>query len=119
MPKQFSTYWNAFAKEAQERWESVADMPGADFITLATDPATGHYTRLTRFAPGCTTTALQAHDYCEEIYIVSGSLYDREAGKMLLAGDYACRIPGERHGPFHTDEGCLVLEIAYPGAAAS
>jgi len=29
-------------------------------------------------------------------------------------GDYASRPPGEAHGPFRTDEGCLVLEMSYP-----
>jgi hypothetical protein len=30
------------------------------------------------------------------------------------SGDYASRPPGEPHGPFRTDEGCLVLEISFP-----
>jgi len=29
-------------------------------------------------------------------------------------GDYASRPPGELHGPFRTEDGCLVLEISYP-----
>jgi len=41
---------------------------------------------------------------------VSPAAFDR----WLDKGDYASRPPGEVHGPFRTDEGCLVLEISYP-----
>jgi hypothetical protein len=32
-------------------------------------------------------------------------------------GDYASRPPGEPHGPFRTNEGCLVLEVSFPSQA--
>ena len=32
----------------------------------------------------------------------------------LETGHYASRPPGELHGPFKTDTGCIVLEISFP-----
>jgi hypothetical protein len=88
----------------------------AEELTLAIDEQTGDYTRLTRFAPGADTSAFgsKSHDYPEEVFIVEGSLYDAAFDRWLYKGDYASRPPGEAHGPFRTDEGCLVLEMSYP-----
>ena len=47
------------------------------------------------------------------MFIVERSLYDAAFYCWLHKGDYASRPPGEAHGPFRTDEGCLVLEISY------
>jgi hypothetical protein len=58
-------------------------------------------TRLTRFLPGADTTAFggKSHAYPEEVFIVSGRLYDRAFDLWLEAGHYASRPPGEMHGP--------------------
>jgi len=89
----------------------------AEELTLSMDETTGEYTRLTRFHPGANTTAFggKCHDYPEEVYIVSGRLYDAASELWLEAGHYASRPPGELHGPFTTDVGCLVLELSFPG----
>lgn len=86
-------------------------------LTLAVDAETGDYTRLTRFKAGADTMAsgAQVHDYPEEIFIVSGRLYDQAFDLWLQAGDYASRPPGEVHGPFRAETECLVLECSYPG----
>lgn len=88
----------------------------AEELTLSVDAETGEYTRLTRFVPGADTSAFGAktHTYPEEVFIVSGRLYDESFGRWLTAGDYASRPPGERHGPFRTDTGCIVLELSFP-----
>jgi hypothetical protein len=44
-------------------------------------------------------------------------LSDEHRDRWLEKGDYASRPPGEPHGPFRTDEGCLVLEISFPSQA--
>lgn len=88
-------------------------------LTLAIDQVSGDYTRLTRFKAGANTASLGAksHNYPEEIYIISGTLYD-EAFKMWLeAGHYASRPPGEIHGPFYAKTECIVLECSYPSQA--
>jgi hypothetical protein len=36
------------------------------------------------------------------------------SGSFSEAGDYASRPPGELHGPFKTEEGCVVLEVSFP-----
>ena len=118
MSKSTTTYWNALTSENTPKWESIEDSHGLiEQLTLAIDVDTGDYTRLTRFRAGADTTILGgiSHDYPEEIYIVSGRLYDAAFNIWLEAGHYASRPPGEIHGPFICQQDCLVLEISYPG----
>ncbi len=117
MPKSVSRYWNVFDAAEVGAWSVVRGLEGmAEELTLAHDPQTGHYTRLTRFLPGADTAAFGAksHDYPEEVYVVSGELHDAAFGRLLRAGDYVSRPPGEAHGPFRSQTGCLVLEISCP-----
>ena len=118
MAKSTTAYWNALAAENRGRWQPVEGLAGmAEELTLSHDADTGEYTRLTRFVPGADTAPFGAkrHDYPEEVYIVSGRLWDEAFGLWLEAGHYASRPPGELHGPFRTDVGCLVLELSFPG----
>ncbi len=117
MTKSTATYWNALAPENRWKWTAVEGLDGmAEEITLSIDGHTGEYTRLTRFLPGADTTAFagKSHPYPEEVFIVAGSLYDMAFGQWLEAGHYASRPPGEVHGPFKTEEGCVVLEVSFP-----
>lgn len=103
--------------ESQARWTPIPGLEGmAEELTLSIDPVTGEYTRLTRFLPGADTAPFggKTHDYPEEVFIVSGRLYDRAFDLWLEAGHYASRPPGELHGPFKTDVGCIVLEVSFP-----
>jgi len=114
MPKSTSTYWNTLSSE---RWTSIKGLEGmAEELTLSIDPLSGEYTRLTRFLPGADTSPLggKTHLYPEEVFIVSGRLYDKSFDIWLEAGHYASRPPGELHGPFKTDIGCVVLEVSFP-----
>lgn len=88
----------------------------AEELTLSIDDETGEYTRLTCFHPGADTTPLggKSHPYPEEIFIVRGRLYDQAFNMWLETGHYASRPPGEVHGPFRTDGGCVVLELSFP-----
>jgi len=120
MTKSTATYWNTLAEENRHCWEPVKGLEGiAEELTLSIDAETGEYTRLTRFLPGANTTPFggKTHAYPEEVFIVSGRLYDHAFGRWLDAGDYASRPPGELHGPFKTDTGCLVLEVSFPNRA--
>lgn len=77
---------------------------------------TGKRTRLLRLAPGVQTPAAHAHDYWEEIYVISGSMIEgtQETGeKRVAAPAYACREPGFMHGPIRTDEECLLIEFSW------
>ena len=121
MAKSTRTYWNPLAPEHRDDWKPVEGLErNVEELTLASDPHSGDYTRLTRFAPGTDTTTFgsKSHAYPEEIFIIEGSLYDAAFDRWLFKGDYASRPPGETHGPFRTEEGCLVLEISYPGQTA-
>lgn len=118
MAKSTSTYWNALAPDAQAGWTSVKGLDGmADELTLSIDDETGEYTRLTRFHAGADTSEFggKSHAYPEEVFIVSGRLYDQAFDMWLETGHYASRPPGEVHGPFKTDIGCIVLELSFPG----
>ena len=117
MTKSTCTYWNPLSGEPHERWAPVAGLEGtAEELTLSSDPVTGEYTRLTRFLPGADTTPFggKQHAYPEEVFVVSGRLYDAAFDLWLEAGHYASRPPGEVHGPFRTDTGCVVLELSFP-----
>ena len=119
MAKSTITYWNTLSPE--QKWDPIPGLEGvAEELTLSIDPVSGEYTRLTRFHPGADTTPFgpKSHAYPEEVFIVSGRLYDQAFDKWLEAGDYASRPPGEVHGPFRTEEGCLVLEISFPNKTA-
>lgn len=117
MSKTVTTYWNPFDGSNQNKWEAIDGMEGvAEQLTLSVDDLSGEYTRLTRFFPGANTEKFggKCHDYPEEVFIVSGRIYDAAFSQWLETGDYASRPPGEVHGPFHTEEGSVVLEISFP-----
>lgn len=117
MSKSTAQYWNVLTAAHADKWQAVEGTDGMlEQLTLAMDSTTGDYTRLTRFKAGADTRSLggKSHHYPEEIYIVSGRLYDEAFGIWLEAGHYASRPPGEIHGPFRCEQACLVLEISYP-----
>ena len=117
MSKSTVTYWNPLLSQNKNLWKVIAGLEGiAEEITLSIDEETGEYTRLTRFFPGADTSTFGAktHAYPEEILIISGRLYDQAWDLWLETGHYASRPPGEIHGPFRTDIGCVVLEISFP-----
>lgn len=120
MPKTTETYWNPLRPQNRQRWTPVVGLEDcAEELTLAMDAQTGDYTRLTRFKAGADTSAFgpKSHSYPEEIMILEGRLYDAAFDRWLGPGDYASRPPGELHGPFRTDDGCVVLEMSYPSQA--
>jgi len=118
MPKSTNTYWNPLHRANNSHWQPIEGLEGiAEELTLSIDEETGEYTRLTRFSPGADSMASggKSHAYPEEIFIVSGRLYDQAFDMWLETGHYASRPPGEVHGPFKTDVGCVVLEVSFPG----
>lgn len=120
MAKSTTIYWNPLAPQCDGRWTPLVGLEGAaEEVTLSIDPESGEYTRLTRFLPGADTAAFggKSHDYPEEVFVVSGRLYDAAFGIWLETGHYASRPPGEVHGPFRTDVGCVVLEVSFPNRA--
>jgi hypothetical protein len=117
MTKTTATHWNTLSANTDARWTAVPGMEGiAEELLLSGDPATEEYTKLTRFLPGCDTAALgpKIHAYPEEIFVVTGRLYDAALDRRLEPGDYFSRGPCEVHGPFRTDEGAVVLEVPFP-----
>ena len=117
MTKSTVTYWNPLQPANEKQWQPIDGLEGiAEELTLSIDEATGEYTRLTRFYAGADTTPFgsKSHEYPEEIFILSGRLYDQAFDMWLETGHYASRPPGEKHGPFKTEEGCVVLEVSFP-----
>ena len=88
-------------------------------LTIAEDKKSGDYTRLTKFKSGYSSVAFGAksHNYPEEIFVVSGRLYDEAFQMWLEPGYYASRPPGEVHGPFVADGDVIILEMSYPSQA--
>jgi len=117
MTKSTVIYWNPLTSESREKWSHIEGLEGmVEELTLSIDPITGEYTRLTRFLAGADTSIFggKTHPYPEEVFIVSGRLFDQAFNLWLESGHYASRPPGEMHGPFKTDVGCVVLEISFP-----
>jgi hypothetical protein len=101
-------------------WSPMTLRPGVSERILARDPARGLLTRMVRWDPGLDTSSAGpvAHDYFEEVLILSGSMHDLRLQQTFSAGHYACRPPGMVHGPWTTADGCVMLEIQYPGDQA-
>ncbi len=115
--KSTSTYWNPLEIKNINKWEVIDGTDGnLSQITIAEDPITGDYTRLTKFKNGYSTEALgsKSHEYPEEIFVVSGRLYDKAFDLWLEPGYYASRPPGEEHGPFIADGEVIIFEVSYP-----
>ena len=71
----------------------------------------GSRTRLLRFQPKAFTTEPFVHAYWEEVFLVSGTM--TVGGKQFQPLTYACRPPGAPHGPFESEDGCLLLETHF------
>jgi hypothetical protein len=120
MGKTTTTYWNPLSPSNKGKWKPVKGLEGmAEELTLSIDEETGEYTRLTRFLPGADTTSFgpKSHEYPEEIFVVSGRVYDEAFDMWLETGFYASRPPGEAHGPFRAEKECIVLEVSFPNKA--
>ncbi len=124
--------FGAFGKDHQEffqamtsdGWQTVPGYVGVEekILSGALDPVgrTGALTRLSRWAPGAAVTHAVSHGWCEEVFIISGTLTigtaDASAdgaGVDLAAGTYAVRPDGIAHGPFYSRDGCLMIEFSY------
>ena len=120
--KSSRTYWNPLEESNFGEWEIIDGSDGnMSQLTLAEDPETGDYTRLTKFRDGYSTDLFgpKSHDYPEEIFVVTGRLYDKAFGLCLAPGYYASRPPGEIHGPFIADGDVIILEMSYPGQSVN
>lgn len=106
-----------------EGWETPPGYPsGIKQKILASDindqEKTGSRSRLLRFDAGEYTTEPFVHDHWEEVYLLQGDLAvgndkNGQGGEVFLAPTYACRPPGAFHGPFRSDNGCMLFEIHY------
>ena len=115
--KSSSTYWNPLAPANSAAWEIIEGSDGnLAQLTIAEDPETGDYTRLTKFSSGYSTKVfgVKSHDYPEEIFVISGRIYDHAVDMWLEPGYYASRPPGEVHGHFIADGEVIILEMSYP-----
>ena len=111
------------ALDLNSGWETIPGYPDgmAHKIlsgALDEDARRGSRTRLLRFEPGVFTTEPFVHEYWEEVYLLSGDLIvgndaRGEGGESFQPNTYACRPPGAFHGPFKSENGCLLLEIHY------
>ncbi len=85
---------------------------------LDMDSRQGGHTRLLKFDPGTYTTVPFEHDYWEEVFVISGDLWvgndvNGAGGERFGAFTYCCRPPHVAHGPFRSEEGCLLMEQHY------
>ena len=112
-----------FAVDMKADWEVPPGYPPGieqKILSGALDEESGRgtRTRLLRFQPGVYTTSPFVHEYWEEVYLVNGDLTvgndaQGQGGTPFSANTYACRPPGAAHGPFKSNNGCLLYEIHY------
>ncbi|MCG8544068.1 MAG: cupin [Alphaproteobacteria bacterium] len=111
------------ALDMKSGWEVPPGYPdGIKQKILAADidevNKTGSRSRLLKFDPGAYSTEPFVHDHWEEVYLVSGDLTvgndaNGDGGEPFQAPTYACRPPGVYHGPFKSEQGCLLFELHY------
>ena len=114
-PKQHREFFNALDEDG---WEAVAGFKGIETKVLSGsfDAGSGAVTRITRWAAGTESPDPSIHEWCEEVFIVSGSLSigtPEDEQEVLQVGTYAVRPPHVPHGPFFTKDGCVMLEFLY------
>ena len=106
-----------FETDMETGWSPIPETTGLEGKLLSGDfdesNASGHRTRIVRFAKGGRTYAPYVHTYWEEVYLVSGEMTNTEDGTTVTAPAYVIRPPGTPHGPFLSENGCLLLEIQY------
>ena len=112
-----------FSLDLESEWESPPGYPpGIEQRILASDldeeNKKGSRTRLMRFQPGIFTTKPFVHDHWEEVYLLEGDLIvgndeNGEGGEQFTGPTYACRPPGAYHGPFKSENGCMMLEFHF------
>lgn len=106
-----------------EGWTRLAADSGAiDELVLAdnldTASRTGSRTRLARWMPGTRIGKPVIHDFHEEVLVVEGDFIvgcdaQGHGGSRFGPYTFACRPPQVWHGPFATQNGCLLFEIQY------
>ena len=109
--------------DLNEGWETHPGYPAGikqKIIAGALDETSkaGNRTRLLSFEPGVYTTYPFVHEYWEEVYLLSGDLIvgndkNGNGGEKFTGPTYACRPPGAYHGPFKSENGCMLLETHY------
>jgi len=109
--------------DMDEGWETPPGYPvGMDQKVITTDldedGKSGSRSRFLRIKPGVYSTEPFVHNHWEEVYLVEGDLIvgnDAQGvgGAQHFAPTYACRPPGVHHGPFKSENGCVMFELHY------
>ena len=109
--------------DMEDGWETPEGYPsGFKQKILASDidedGKKGSRSRLLKVEPGTYSTEPFVHDHWEEVFLLEGDLIvgndaEGQGGEKFVAKTYACRPPGVYHGPFKSDNGCVMFEIHY------
>ena len=102
-------------------WKPIKNSPGQYEKILSKDPQTGSFTRLLLSEPDfekCISNEEKSsgrilchEDMWEEVFIVSGTVFDTRLNRTSRAGYYACRPPGMKHGPLFHPAGAVCFEF--------
>ena len=118
MGKEPATFADMRSTVFDYAWGEVGEerggpIPGIKEKLLSVDPETGAYTRLVIFEPGFRFDRPLQHPFWEELYILEGHMIDYRTDTLYTKGYYGLRPPGVEHGPFGTELGCTLLELAW------
>ena len=102
-----------FIDPALVEWVPEAGIQGLYAKTLSRCENTGSYTRLLKFLPGTDTSpaGIQSHHHLEELWIVSGAIYDLVLEQNFVEGMYANRLHHMDHGPWRSRRGAITFEL--------
>ncbi len=109
-----------FASLDEAGWQAVPGYDGVEQKHLSGvfdhGGRSGAVTRLSRWRAGACVATPLTHEFCEEVFLVSGSLSigtPENEERKLPVGSYAVRPAGVAHGPFFSKDGCLLIELLY------
>lgn len=92
-----------------------AKFPRAQMKVLMMDSRAGGQILLLKLEPMCVMPA-HSHISAEASYVLEGDLVEGEGGnegKTYHEGWFAYFPAGVNHGPYHTENGCVILNIFY------
>jgi len=115
MPNSDQRFVDPLAAESPFEWEPVTEDgygEGIHEMVFYRDD-NGSHSRLVRLEPGVEVDRTLEHDFYEEVWIARGGLVDTGHDRVIRAGEYCCRTPGMKHGPYEAPIGCLSFEHRY------
>ena len=117
MVKSTTEFQNALSDDSENIWSPIEGFDGQLLQKVINrDGVTKDTTRLVKYFPGVDTSKHGPFflPFPVEYFVVSGTLLDLSNNKVITQGNYASFSANQGHGPYKSEQGCMVLEYAFP-----